>query len=118
MNVAAQLAAERLRAAYRGPAIAPLRDLLDPSDATAAYAAQTINTRFWRSQGRKVIGRKVGLTSKQVQQQLGVDQPDFGVLFEDMRIADGGTLSRERVLQPKVEGEVALILGQDLLGRD
>ena len=89
--------AARLRAAYAGVSIAPLRDALAPSDAAGAYAVQTINTRFWQGQGRRVVGRKVGLTAKAVQTQLGVDQPDFGVLFDDMAIRDGGVLSAARV---------------------
>ncbi|MBY0510634.1 MAG: fumarylacetoacetate hydrolase family protein [Rhodospirillaceae bacterium] len=107
-------AARRLRAAYAGPAIPPLRDFLEPLDIEGAYSVQAINTRFWQSQGRRIVGRKAGLTAQAVQKQLGVDQPDFGVLFDDMRIADGGTLDPARALQPKVEAEVALVLDSAL----
>lgn len=106
--------ARRLRDAYTGGTIAPLRDHLEPTDAAAAYAVQAENTSHWIASGRRPVGRKVGLTAKAVQAQLGVDQPDFGVLFEDMAISDGGVLSREQVLQPKAEAEVALVLGRDL----
>ncbi len=106
--------ARRLRDAYDAGAVPPLRDGLDPLDADAAYAIQTINTRFWQAQGRRIVGRKAGLTAKAVQSQLGVSQPDFGVLFDDMRIADGGRLDPARVLQPKAEAEVALVLAQSL----
>ncbi|KPF87743.1 2-keto-4-pentenoate hydratase [alpha proteobacterium AAP38] len=106
--------ARRLRQAYDGTAIAPLRDALDPLDADGAYAIQALNTQWWQGQGRKIVGRKAGLTAKAVQKQLGVDQPDFGVLFDDMRIADGGFLDPARTLQPKAEAEVALILDQAL----
>lgn len=106
--------AERLRAAYTGAAVAPLRDGLEPTDATGAYAVQEINTRFWESQGRRIVGRKAGLTAKAVQQQLGVDQPDFGVLFDDMRVADGGLLDPAQCLQPKAEAEIAFVLAADL----
>lgn len=106
--------ARRLRHAYSNGAVAPLRDGLSPTDADGAYAVQTINTRFWEASGRRIVGRKAGLTAKAVQLQLGVDQPDFGVLFDDMRIADGGTLASENTLQPKAEGEIAFILGSDL----
>ena len=111
-----ETAATALRKAYADGAIAPLRAYLDPNDMDGAYAVQAQNTQFWLGQGRKIVGRKVGLTSKAVQQQLGVDQPDFGVLFEDMHIANGGTLDPACMLQPKAEAEVALVLGADLDG--
>lgn len=104
----------RLRNAYAGPAVAPLRDGLEPTDAAGAYAVQMINTRFWEGRGRRIVGRKAGLTAKAVQTQLGVGQPDFGVLFDDMRIADGGTLDPARALQPKAEAEIAFVLARDL----
>ena len=61
-----------------------------------------------------IAGRKIGLTARAVQAQLGVGQPDFGVLFADREVADGGTLPGSCLLQGKVEGELALILGRDL----
>ncbi len=107
-------AAKQLRAAYRDGAIVPLRDYLAPTDAAGAYAVQEINTRFWESEGRRIVGRKAGLTAKAVQLQLGVDQPDFGVLFEDMQITDGRQLDPARCLQAKAEAEIAFVLGADL----
>jgi 2-keto-4-pentenoate hydratase len=109
-----QQMADRLYDAYRGGAVAPLRDGLDPTDAEGAYAVQALNTARWKKEGRRVVGRKIGLTAKAVQTQLGVDQPDFGVLFEDMLLQDGGRLPASRVLQPKAEAEIALILSHDL----
>lgn len=96
----------------------PLRDGLEPTDVDGAYAVQTINTRFWEARGRRIVGRKAGLTARAVQAQLGVDQPDFGVLFEDMRVADGGVLDPALTLQPKAEAEIAFVLGADLLYAD
>lgn len=110
--------AERLRDAYSGGAVEPLRDGLGPTDAAGAYAVQEINTRFWQAQGRRIVGRKAGLTAKAVQAQLGVDQPDFGVLFEDMRVAGGGTLDPAVCLQPKAEAEIAFVLAHDLPSPD
>lgn len=106
--------ARRLRDAYAAGPVAPLRDGLDPVDVAGAYAVQTINTRFWQAQGRRIVGRKAGLTAKAVQTQLGVDQPDFGVLFDDMRVADGGYLDPKVCLQPKAEAEIAFVLAADL----
>jgi len=106
--------AERLRGAYTTGAVPPLRDALEPSDAAGAYAVQALNTAYWTAQGRRIVGRKVGLTARAVQQQLGVNQPDFGVLFDDMAIGNGGVLPAARVLQPKAEAEVAFILSEDI----
>lgn len=103
-----------LRDAYSKGAVPPLREYLDPTDAEGAYGVQAINTRFWQAQGRRIVGRKAGLTAKAVQQQLGVDQPDFGVLFDDMRVADGGRLDPARCIQAKAEAEIAFVLGADL----
>jgi len=105
----------RLRAAYRAGAVPPLRDGLAPEDGAGAYAVQALNTQYWVGQGRQIVGRKVGLTAKAVQAQLGVSQPDSGVLFDDMAVADGGVLPASQVLQPKAEAEVAFILSADLV---
>ncbi len=111
-------AAARLRAAYTDGPVGPLRDALAATDVDGAYVVQTLNTRFWEAEGRRIVGRKAGLTAKAVQKQLGVDQPDFGVLFDDMQISDGGVLDPARALQPKAEAEIAFVLGRDLPGLD
>lgn len=114
MNASHQMAALALREAYNTGVIAPLRHYLDPTDVVGAYAVQEINTRLWEASGRRIVGRKAGLTAKAVQVQLGVDQPDFGVLFDDMQVADGGHLDPARCLQAKAEAEIAFVLGADL----
>jgi 2-keto-4-pentenoate hydratase len=111
-------AARLIRAAYAGQTIPTLRGYVDPHDGEEAYAIQALNTRTWQAAGRRIVGRKIGLTSKAVQQQLGVDQPDYGVLFEDMRVVDGGFLDPDKVIQPKCEAEVALVLADALTNPD
>ena len=110
--------ARLLRDAYAKGSVLPLRQYLEPTDASGAYGVQAINTQFWVTQGRRIVGRKAGLTAKAVQAQLGVDQPDFGVLFEDMRLADGGALDPAKCIQPKVEAEIAFVLAADLPSSD
>jgi len=92
----------------------PVRDTLAKADIETAYAIQEINTNHRLSEGHRLVGRKIGLTSKAVQHQLGVDQPDFGMLFADMAVGDGEPISIDCLIQPKVEAEIALIIGRDL----
>lgn len=111
----AEAAAALLKAAQlSGQPIAPLRDRLAQADQDGAYAVQEVNTRAWLAEGRRLVGRKIGLTSLAVQTQLGVDQPDFGMLFADMAVGDGEPVAFGRLIQPKVEAEVALVIGRDL----
>ena len=112
-NDTIRLVAKRLREAYdRYEPIAPVRTELPVGDVGIAYAIQRANTDYWLAAGRRVIGRKIGLTSAAVQRQLGVDQPDFGALFDDMLVCDGNTVPHRAVLQPRAEAEVALVLAQ------
>lgn len=94
--------------------IAQISQTFDISTLADAYSVARINVVEQTAAGRRVVGRKVGLTSKAVQQQLGVDQPDFGVLLDDMEFLDGQEVPTARLVQPKVEAEIAFVLGADL----
>ena len=111
-------AAERLdRAQQTLTPCAPVRDLIN-ADAATAYAVQRAGIARRVEAGATVVGRKVGLTSLAVQAQLGVEQPDFGVLLDDMGHPDGATIPIHGLLQPRVEAEVAFVLGADLAEGD
>lgn len=92
----------------------PIQDRIGRGNLDLAYAIQDINVRRKEAAGRRVVGRKIGLTSLAVQKQLGVDQPDFGALLDDMAMPDGGHVTRDQLLQPKAEAEIAFVLGRDL----
>ena len=81
-----------------------------------AYAIQREIIRQRMGDGAKVIGRKVGLTSKAAQQMLKVDQPDFGVLLSDMSYPTTSAIPRASLIAPKAEGEIAFLLKRDLHG--
>jgi 2-keto-4-pentenoate hydratase len=102
------------RAAQTGHFIPPLRATYPALDAADAYAIQRMNTERRLVEGRRVVGCKIGLTARAVQAQLGVDQPDFGVLFDDMSFGDAEPIPMQRLHQPKVEAEIAFVLGRDL----
>ena len=110
---AVERAVHRLvEAAATGEPCAPVRDLLGDSDVALAYRVQRELTDRRVRAGARVVGRKIGLTAPAVQAQLGVDQPDFGTLFDDMRC--DGPVPTARLLQPKAEAEIAFVLAEDL----
>ena len=94
--------------------IDPIAIELGAKDVASAYAVQTEVTKRGLANGRRIVGRKIGLTSKAVQQQLGVDQPDYGTLFADMEIVTGGEVQRAKLIQPRIEAEIAIVLERDL----
>jgi 2-keto-4-pentenoate hydratase len=119
MNVSiAEQAATRLRLAYRSGPIPSTQTWLEQPAIDLAYEIQEANTRYWLAGGRRIVGRKIGLTSAAVQRQLGVDEPDFGMLFADMQVASGGETEIARLLQPRAEAEVACVLQSDLRRAD
>ena len=109
------VAVERLREAQatRVPCAA-VRDLIGTGDLESAYAIQQGLVRGRLAAGAQVVGRKIGATSEAVQNQLGVDQPDFGYLFDDMDVSDQKPISMRTLVQPRVEAEVAFVLAKDI----
>lgn len=99
--------------AQRKP-IAPISATYGIAGLDAAYAVAELNTQARLVEGRRIVGKKVGLTSVAVQKQLGIDQPDFGVLFDDMEYLDGDEVPMSLLTQPKVEAEVAFVIGRSL----
>lgn len=113
------VATARLTAATNsGIPCPPVRDLLGTTDLAIAYAVQQRLTENRIADGATVTGRKIGLTSPAVQRQLGVDQPDFGVLFADMDVSSLPEIPPGRLLQPKAEAEIAFQLDDDLFYDD
>ena len=96
--------------------IPPLTDAHPGLTVEDAYAIQSLNIERRMADGRLVRGRKVGLTSAPMQRLLGVDEPDFGVLLDDMFVEDGDEIPMEQLLQPRAEAEVAFVMGDDLTG--
>ncbi|MGI9218875.1 MAG: 2-keto-4-pentenoate hydratase [Hydrogenophaga sp.] len=112
-HIVAAAAALRTARLQRQP-VPRISETYGISDLQSAYAVAEINQRAHHADGHRKCGLKVGLTSKAVQQQLGVDQPDFGVLFDDMEYLDGDTVPVSRLIQPKVEAEIAFVVGRDM----
>lgn len=111
-------AADLLRAERTGEQIG-LLSLRHP-DITMddAYAIQSALMAQKRAAGRRVIGWKIGLTSRAMQQALGIDIPDSGVLFDDMAFDTGSTVPRGRFIQPRIEAEIAFVMKAPLGGAD
>ena len=95
--------------------IAPLSERLGLKDPKVAYDIQAINTDYYIANGRRVVGCKIGLTSEAVQKQLGVDEPDFGILWGDQAYKDSDEIDIEQYLQPRVEAEIAFVLNKPIV---
>jgi 2-keto-4-pentenoate hydratase len=115
-DAVAQAAKRLILAARTGVPTAPVRDVLGSTDVALAYEVQNVLTAARTAAGARVAGRKVGLTSPVVQRQLGVGQPDFGVLFDDMLVPSGGEVDSGRLIAPKAEAEIAFVLSAGLDG--
>jgi 2-oxo-hept-3-ene-1,7-dioate hydratase len=83
-----------------------------------AYGVQNAIYRAKLARGRKVIGWKIGLTSKAMQYALNIDIPDSGILFDDMLFQDGASVPKGRFIQPRIEAEIAFVMKSPLGGTD
>ena len=113
MSLYKELGKQLFDALNSGQSIGPLRALID-NDIDAAYAIQKELVTLRKARGEKVVGKKIGLTSFAVQKQLGVDQPDYGILFDTMDVSRSKSIDSSKLILPKVEGELAFILGKDI----
>jgi 2-keto-4-pentenoate hydratase len=116
-SVSTEALGDALLAAYssRQP-IAPLTGTHPDLTLEQAYSVQEHQVAAWKNAGRTVVGYKVGLTSLAMQKQLGVDQPDFGRLLDDMVLDPSQPVSLERFISPKIEPEISFVLKSDLRG--
>jgi len=96
--------------------VSPITDAHPELVIDDAYAIQSRNIDRRVGAGRVIRGRKVGLTAKPMQELFGVREPDFGVLLDDMFVEDGDEISLATLLQPRVEAEMAFLIGRDLAG--
>ncbi|MCM2533386.1 2-keto-4-pentenoate hydratase [Neobacillus pocheonensis] len=115
-NKIKQFAALLAEAEMNRIGISPITAVDSELSVKEAYHIQLENIQNKVAQGQKIVGKKIGLTSLAMQNLLGVDEPDYGHLLDSMVVENGGALSIDRVLQPKVEGEIAFILKKELRG--
>ena len=113
-----ELAADLAQAERSRAPIAPLTDAYPGIDVVDAYEIQLINIRQRVAEGAVVLGHKVGLSSKAMQQMMGVDEPDYGHLLDEMQVFENAPVKASRYLYPRVEVEVGFILAEDLPGAD
>jgi len=107
---------ELYEALVAGATIPNLRDRNPQMDIVDAYRVQEHMIARRLRAGEKIVGKKIGVTSKVVQDMIGVHEPDFGQLTDAMLVADGATVDRATLIQPKAEGEIAFRLRKDLVG--
>src|SRR5690625_67743 len=111
--------ANNLASAWKiGEGVQPVTALDPELTIDEAYQVQQKMIDMEINNGQKITGKKIGLTSKAMQDMLGVNEPDYGHLLDNMEIGHGESISFKQVLQPKVEGELAFILKEDLTGPD
>ena len=113
-----ELAADLAEAERSRVPIAPLTDGNPTIDVVDAYEIQLTNIRQRVAEGARVVGHKVGLSSKAMQQMMGVDEPDYGHLLDEMEVFENKPVKAGRYLYPRVEVEVGFVLAEDLPGAE
>ncbi len=103
-----------IKARAEACAIDPISSEYPNFDMDDAYAIQKRVNAQRIAEGGRVVGYKIGLTSKAVQEQLGVGQPDYGVLFADMELRQGEVLECSQLIAPKAEGEIGVVFKNDI----
>lgn len=83
-----------------------------------SYAIQRSWTDIKLASGRRILGHKIGLTSRAMQQAVNIDEPDYGVLFDDMFLPETVPVDTSRLIEPRIEAEIAFVLARDLSGPD
>lgn len=96
--------------------VAPLTATYPELDEEHAYSVQVINAGRAVRAGRRQVGYKIGLTSREAQRQFKISQPDYGHLFDSMAVLEDGEIDLSTLIQPKIESEIAFVLGKDLKG--
>ncbi|AIY44973.1 MULTISPECIES: 2-keto-4-pentenoate hydratase [Mycolicibacterium] len=116
VEVRDELAADLAQAERSRVPMKPLTDRYADIDVVDAYEIQLINIRQRVAEGARVIGHKVGLSSKAMQDMMGVDEPDYGHLLDEMEVFENVPVPSSKFLYPRVEVEVGFILADDLPG--
>ncbi|MDT5371041.1 MAG: 2-keto-4-pentenoate hydratase [Mycobacterium sp.] len=111
-----ELAADLAQAERSRESIPPLTAGHPDIDVVDAYEIQLINIRQRVAEGARVVGHKVGLSSEAMQKMMGVDEPDYGHLLDDMRVSEDVAVPAGKYLYPRVEVEVSFLLADDLPG--
>lgn len=116
-NLLVELPAEQLLCAEncRSP-IPPLTSRYPQLQVDDAYRIQLRNVEVKKAKGRIVVGKKAGVTSEAIQRMFGVNEPDYGHLFDYMVVPSGGTIRCADLIQPKAEPEVGFLLSKDVRG--
>ena len=107
---------ELLRAEQTRAVLRPFTEKYPAISQEEAYGIQLAFIELKKSAGAKVVGKKIGLTSKAMQKMLNVDQPDYGHILDGMVLQDGAQFRVAELIQPKIEPEIAFIMARDLKG--